>query len=171
MQTTDNTLCLVCKQRIPLTNQHHHHHHQYFNLKVSEKSDYKYILVLPSGAYILKLEWYREDWHGSWARMTCKFVKCSHIFYLSMKQKQTYRHRGQTCGCQGGGWVGEGCTGSLGLADANYYIQNEINKFLLYSTGNYIQYPVITYNGKEYEKEYIYINESLFRTPETNKTL
>ena len=67
--------------------------------------------------------------------------------------------------------MGEGCTGSLGLADANYYIQNEINKFLLYSTGNYIQYPVITYNGKEYEKEYIYINESLFRTPETNKTL
>ena len=24
---------------------------------------------------------------------------------------------------------------------------------LLYSTGNYIQYPVINYNGKEYEKE------------------
>ena len=28
---------------------------------------------------------------------------------------------------------------------------------LLYSTGNYSQYPVITYNGKESEKEYIYI--------------
>ena len=27
------------------------------------------------------------------------------------------------------------------------------NKVLLYSTGNYIQYPVISYNGKEYEKE------------------
>ena len=26
-----------------------------------------------------------------------------------------------------------------------------------YSTGNYIQYLVITYNGKESEKEYIYI--------------
>ena len=24
----------------------------------------------------------------------------------SMKQKQTHRHRGQTCGCQGGGGVG-----------------------------------------------------------------
>ena len=29
------------------------------------------------------------------------------------------------------------------------------NKVLLYSTGNYIQYPVINHNGKEYEKEYI----------------
>ena len=31
------------------------------------------------------------------------------------------------------------------------------NKFLLYTTGNCIQYPVINHNGKEYEKEYIYI--------------
>ena len=30
------------------------------------------------------------------------------------------------------------------------------NKVLLYSTGNYIQYPVINHNGKEYEKEYMY---------------
>ena len=27
-----------------------------------------------------------------------------------------------------------------------------INKVLLYSTGNYIQYPVISHNGKEYKK-------------------
>ena len=40
-----------------------------------------------------------------------------------------------------GGW--EGTTGSY--------------KVFLYSTGNYIQYPVINYNGKEYETEYIYI--------------
>ena len=26
-------------------------------------------------------------------------------------------------------------------------------KVLLYSTGNYIQYPVINHNGEEYEKE------------------
>ena len=31
------------------------------------------------------------------------------------------------------------------------------NKVLLYSTRNYIQYPVINHNGKEYEKEYIYV--------------
>ena len=31
------------------------------------------------------------------------------------------------------------------------------NKVLLYNTGNYIQYPVINCNGKEYEKECIYM--------------
>ena len=31
------------------------------------------------------------------------------------------------------------------------------NKVLLYSTGNSIQYPVIFHDGKEYEKECIYI--------------
>ena len=30
------------------------------------------------------------------------------------------------------------------------------NKVLPYSTGNYIQYPVINNNGKEYENIYIY---------------
>ena len=29
------------------------------------------------------------------------------------------------------------------------------NKVLLYSTGNYIQYPVINHNGEEYEIEYM----------------
>ena len=33
----------------------------------------------------------------------------------------------------------------------------QINKDLLYSTGNYIQYLVITYNGQESEKEYTYV--------------
>ena len=32
------------------------------------------------------------------------------------------------------------------------WINNEV---LLYSTWNYIQYPVINYNGKEYEKIYV----------------
>ena len=41
------------------------------------------------------------------------------------------------------------------------YMQCVNNKVLLHSTRNYIQYPVINHNGKEYEKEYIYITESL----------
>ena len=47
-----------------------------------------------------------------------------------------------------------------------------LNKDLLYSTGNYIQYLVIPYNGKESEKEHIHsyvyewITESFFYTPE-----
>ena len=40
---------------------------------------------------------------------------------LSTKQKQTHRHREQTCGYQGGGGVGEGKIGNLRLGDANYY--------------------------------------------------
>ena len=41
---------------------------------------------------------------------------------ISTKQKQTDRHRKQTVVAKGEGEVGEGWTGSLGLADANYYI-------------------------------------------------
>ena len=41
---------------------------------------------------------------------------------VSRKQKQTYRHREETCGCQG---AGEGWLVSLGLTDADYYIENE----------------------------------------------
>ena len=37
------------------------------------------------------------------------------------------------------------------------YIEWINNKVLLYNTGNYVQYPVINHNGKEYEKECIYI--------------
>ena len=74
---------------------------------------------------------------------------------LSTRQKQAHRHRGQAFGCQGGRRVGEGRTGSLGLADANYYmlyigwINNEVR---LCSAWNYIQYRVINQKGKEYEK-------------------
>ena len=37
------------------------------------------------------------------------------------------------------------------------YINQINNKVLQYSTGNYVQYLVITYNGKESKKEPIYI--------------
>ena len=46
------------------------------------------------------------------------------------------------------------------------YIEWIDNKVLLYSTGKYIQYPVIKHNGKEYEKECKYITESLCCTAE-----
>ena len=46
------------------------------------------------------------------------------------------------------------------------------NKVLMYSTGNYIQNPVINHNGKEYEKNvYICITESLWCTAGSNTTL
>ena len=42
---------------------------------------------------------------------------------------------------------------------------------LLYSAGNYIQYPVITYSGKESEKEYMHISKSPCCPPGTHATL
>ena len=41
---------------------------------------------------------------------------------ISTKQKQTHRYREQAYGWQGWRGVGEGRIGSLGLADANYYV-------------------------------------------------
>ena len=85
---------------------------------------------------------------------------------LSVKQKQDRRHREQTGGCQGRGC--EGWIGRLGLADVSFlYVGWINNKVLRYSTGNY-QYPLINHNGKEYEKEYICITESLCCIAEIN---
>ena len=77
---------------------------------------------------------------------------------LSTKQKQTLRHREHIDSCQGVdvGW-GKGRTGNLGLADVTSYIEWIKNKVPLYNKGNYIQYPVINHNGKEYEKIYMYM--------------
>ena len=47
----------------------------------------------------------------------------------------------------------------------------EINKDLLFNTGNYIQYLVITYNGKDLKKYisiYVHITESLCCTFKAN---
>ena len=94
---------------------------------------------------------------------------------LRMKQKQTHRHIEQTCGCQEVGIGGEK-EWEFGISRYKLvYIGWINNKILLYSTGNYIQYPVINHNGKEHEKEYIciyiYITESLCCTAEINTTL
>ena len=71
--------------------------------------------------------------------------------YLT-KQKQTHRHREQTCGCQGGGWWG-GMDWEFGISRCKLLYIGWINsKVLLYSTGNYVQYPVINHSRKEYKK-------------------
>ena len=76
---------------------------------------------------------------------------------LSMKQKQTQRHREQACGYQAWGWERDG----LGFWDQQVqtiiYI-DWIDNTVLLNTGNYIQYPVINQNGKEREQEYIQWN-------------
>ena len=66
----------------------------------------------------------------------------------------------------------EGKEWAFGISrDKLLYIEWINNKVLLYSTENYIQYPVINHSGKEYEKEYICITESLCCIPEINTIL
>ena len=53
-----------------------------------------------------------------------------------------------------GGWGGEegGMDWEFGVRRYKLlYIEQINNKVQLYSTGNYIQYPVTNHNGKEYE--------------------
>ena len=71
-----------------------------------------------------------------------------------MKQKQTQRTdlwlpRGRR-GEGGKDW-------EFGISRCKLLYIGWINKILLYSTGNSIQYRVISHNGKEYEKEYTYV--------------
>ena len=76
---------------------------------------------------------------------------------LSVKQKQSHRHGEQTCGCQGGGGGRGGMEWEFGVSKCKLlHIEWIKNKVLLYSTGNYIQYPGINHNGKEY-KECVYV--------------
>ena len=75
--------------------------------------------------------------------------------YLLTKQKYIHSHMKQRYGCQRGRWRRD----KLEEDGINIYILlyiKQINKDLLYSTGYYTQYFVITYKGKESGKEYIY---------------
>ena len=67
-----------------------------------------------------------------------------------------YEHRDQIYGCQ----IGAEGTGRLGVWD---YLMQTITYRMdkqkdptVYNTGNYIQYPVINHNGKEYKKVCVY---------------
>ena len=70
---------------------------------------------------------------------------------LFTKQKQTHRHRKQIYDYQRG--MGGGVNWDLGI---NRYTTT-IHKIDKQQAGNLLQYLVITYNGKESEKEDIYI--------------
>ena len=55
--------------------------------------------------------------------------------------------------------VGEGMEWEVGVSRCKLlYIERINNKVLLYSTGNYIQHPMINHKGKEY----IYIKECVY---------
>ena len=73
---------------------------------------------------------------------------------MNLSMKQTHRQRTDLRVPRG--WAG--MEWEFGVSRCKLlcieWIDNEV---LLYSTGNCIQYPVINHNGKEYEKEYIYV--------------
>ena len=72
---------------------------------------------------------------------------------LSMKQNQ--RHGEQICG---GERVGGGMEQEVGVSRCKLlYIEQINNQTLLYNTENYIQYPMIDHNGKEYLKKNMYV--------------
>ena len=75
---------------------------------------------------------------------------------LFIKWKQAHIENKPMITKAGRGWERD----KLGAWDQ--YIQITICKIanqhcLLYSTENHIQYPVTNHNGREYEKEYIYL--------------
>ena len=73
------------------------------------------------------------------------------------KQKQPHRHKNQTYGYPKGK-MREGINQEFWInIHILLYIKQIINKGPLYSTGDSSQYSVITYMGKESEKEWIYI--------------
>ena len=70
---------------------------------------------------------------------------------MNLSVTETYRHREQTCGCQGGGSWGVEGLGVWGFTRGKLLHAGWINsKVLLYSRGNCIQYPVINRVGEEY---------------------
>ena len=76
---------------------------------------------------------------------------------LSMKQKQKHGHRDRLVVAKGEGAEG-GMEWEVGFGRCKLlYIEWINNKVLLYSTENYIQYPMINHNGKEYLKTCIYM--------------
>ena len=85
---------------------------------------------------------------------------------MTLFTKQTHRHRKlMVTKVQG-----EGLIRNLGLTCPLLYIKQITNKDLLYSTGNYTKYFVITSKGKKSRKKDINvcITEPLFCTLETN---
>ena len=81
---------------------------------------------------------------------------------IPVNQKQTHRHRKQTCGCQGRGACERDGVQEAGASRCKLVDKQWTDKVLLYSTGNQVQYPMINHSGKNILKimyicVYIYI--------------
>ena len=105
-----------------------------------------------------------RDYHTKWSKSDRERQISYDITYLwNLKQwyKETYlQNRNRLTDVENKLMVTKGQSGGDKVRINRYtllYIKKMNNKDLLYSTGNYIQYLVITYMGKESEKEWIYV--------------
>ena len=107
-------------------------------------------------------------------------LKCdpNELIYETETDSQT-ENRDPLGGCRRGGGGG-GVDWGFGTSRCKLLYIGRINMFLLYSTGNYIQYLLINHNGRYYKKrKYIHIcvcvcvcvAESVFCIAEMNTTL
>ena len=96
--------------------------------------------------------------------------------HMNLPMKQNQKHREQISAGQGEG-VGGGMDWEIRVRCKFLCLEWINNKVLLYSIENYIQYPMINHNGKEYFKKecvcvyiyiYIYIYMPLCSTSEIN---
>lgn len=71
---------------------------------------------------------------------------------------QNHRHREQIRGCQTEEGPGRNGVEGRGEQRKQSYIEGVNNKVTPYSTKKYIQYPLITHTGKEYEQECAYMH-------------
>ena len=87
-----------------------------------------------------------------------KYIKKMIPMNLYIKQKWTHRQRKQTFGYQRGERWG-GTSQEFGInINTLLYRKQMTNKDLLYSTGNYTQYFVVAYKGKDSGEEKIYMH-------------
>ena len=98
-----------------------------------------------------------RDYHTKWSKSDkdkyCMISLISGIqkvmlTNLCAKQKQTHRHRDQTCRCpgRGGGWGREGW--EFGISRCKLVYIPILRDGPAYSTGSDIQHPLINHNGK-----------------------
>ena len=95
--------------------------------------------------------------------MTSFYMESMIQMNLFTKRKQTHRHKKQTYGYLRGKDGNKPGVQDQQIQTTIYKIDKQQGPTVQHR--NYVQYLVITYNGKEYEKEYICY------TPETNLTL
>ena len=84
--------------------------------------------------------------------LTCGFKIWHRETSLQNRNKLIDTENKPPCGCQGGKVGEERLDWEFGAVKCKlFYLDWINNKVLMYNSGDYIQYSVINYNGKEYK--------------------